>query len=30
MTLAQILKEKKELSNNIKSEYNLPLKNKAL
>lgn len=30
MTLVQILKEKKELSNNLKREYNLPLKNKAL
>ena len=29
MTLAQILKEKKELSNKIKKEYKLPIKNKA-
>ena len=30
MTLAQTLKEKKELSNDLKRRYKLPLKNKAL
>lgn len=30
MTLAQILKEKKEISNNLKTKYKLPKKNKAL
>jgi hypothetical protein len=30
MTLAQILKEKKELSSILKKEYKLPIKNKAL
>jgi len=30
MTLAQILKEKKEQSNILKREYKLPIKNKAL
>jgi len=30
MTLANILKEKKELSHKIKTKYKLPIKNKAL